>query len=66
MINSIFELMKIRTYMKNDIIVKCGSYGKSLYIFLDGEAIMFSINNELLCIMRRGTHYNNFMGEDEE
>eukprot|EP00347_Sterkiella_histriomuscorum_P000063 403377328 len=64
MLNSIFELMKIRVYMPSDIIVKCGSCGKKLYLFLDGEAIMFGINNELICIMGRGTHFNNIMGED--
>lgn len=64
MVNSIFEMVKIRTYMANDIIIKCGSYSKSLYLFLDGEALMFGINNELLCILSRGTHFNNLMGDD--
>jgi hypothetical protein len=59
MVNSIFELMKIRVYMGNEFIVKCGTYGRSMYIILDGEALMFGINNELVCIMRSGTHYHN-------
>jgi len=59
MVNSIFELMKIRIYMNQEFIIKVGSYGRSLYLILDGDALMFGINNELICIMNSGTHFNN-------
>ena len=58
--------MKIRIYMPNEFIIKCGSYGRGLYLFLDGEALVFGINNELLCILTSGTHFNNHMGDIPE
>ena len=48
--------------MRKDFIVKAGSYGKNLYIILDGEALVFGINNDLIGIMKSGTHFNNEMG----
>jgi len=59
MVNSIFELMKIRVYMNQEFIIKAGSYGQNFYLILDGEALMFGINNDLICIMKSGTHFNN-------
>lgn len=49
--------------MRRDFIVKAGSYGTNLYIILDGEALVFGINNELLGIMKSGTHFNNDLGQ---
>jgi len=66
MVNSIFELMKLRIYMKKDIIIKCGSYGMSMYLFLDGEALMYGIDNELIHIMTSGTHFNNEIDDLED
>ena len=48
--------------MKNDIIVKAGSFGENMYIILDGEALLIGLNNDLLGIMRSGTHFNNDYG----
>ena len=50
--------------MNNEYIVKCGSYGRNLYLILDGEAVMFGINNELICILKSGTHFSNELEED--
>ena len=61
--NSLFQAMKVRVYMQHDYIVKAGSYGQDMFIVLDGEALMFGLNNQLLGIMRSGTHYNNLLGE---
>ena len=64
MVDSIFELMKIRVYMNQEFIVKAGSYGRNFYLILDGEALMFGINSELLCIMKSGTHFHNSLDID--
>ena len=66
MVNSIFEVMKVRVYMKRDIIIKCGSYGMSMYLFLDGESLMYGIDNELIHIMTSGTHFNNEIDDLED
>ena len=57
-VNSMIELIKIRVYMPHEFIVKAGSYDECLYFILDGEAVMFSLSNELLSIMRTGSHFN--------
>ena len=62
LINSIFARIEKRVYMRRDFIVKAGSYGTNLYIILDGEALVFGINNELIGIMKSGTHFNNDLG----
>jgi signal-transduction protein with cAMP-binding, CBS, and nucleotidyltransferase domain len=52
--------MKQEVYMKNEFITRCGSKTEDLYIILDGEAGVFGINNELLFLMRNGSHiWNN-------
>ena len=48
--------------MKKDFIVKAGSYGDNIYIILDGEALVFGMNNDLIGIMRSGTHFSNKLG----
>lgn len=44
--------------MRNDFIVKVGSYGSNTYLILDGEAAIFGINNELMGILKSGCHYS--------
>lgn len=62
MVNSIFESMSIRIYMKHDFLIKAGSFGTNMYVILDGEALLFGINKELLGIMRSGTHFGSELG----
>jgi hypothetical protein len=45
--------------MKNDFIIKGGSYGKNFYIMLDGEATMVGFNTDIIGIMGRGCHFSN-------
>ena len=66
MVNSIFEVTKMRVYMSKDIIIKAGSFGMNLYLFLEGEAIMYGIDEEIIHIMTSGTHFNNDLGGDLE
>lgn len=61
MINSILSRIEKRVYLKKDFIIKAGSFGENLYIILDGEALVFGINNDLIGIMKSGTHFNNEM-----
>lgn len=49
--------------MANDFLVKVGSYSENLYIIMDGEALMLGLNNEIMGIMRSGTHFNNILGD---
>jgi CRP-like cAMP-binding protein len=65
MVTSILEFMDIRTYIAKDIIIKCGSYGEDLFIILEGEALVFGINNELVGLMRHGSHFNNSYSESD-
>jgi len=52
------KLIKIRVYMRNDFIVKVGSWGSTTYLLLDGEAAILGINNELMGILKSGCHYS--------
>jgi len=52
------RLIKIRIYMRNDFIVKVGSWGSSTYLVLDGEAAILGINNELMGLLKSGCHYS--------
>ncbi len=45
--------------MSGEFIVRGGSYGKSLYIVLEGEAYMVGMDNQILGIMVRGAHFSN-------
>ena len=53
------RILKVRIYLGNDFIVKVGSWGSNTYIIMDGEAAMYGINNELLGIMKSGSHFSN-------
>lgn len=50
--------------MANDFMIKAGSYGENLYIIMDGEGLMLGLNNEIVGIMRSGTHFNNILGDN--
>lgn len=43
-----------------------GSYSTSTYIILDGEAIVFGMNEDMIGFMRAGGHYSNSLFEDDE
>ena len=45
--------------MPRDFILKAGSHGESLYFILDGEAVMFGIDNDIIAILRCGSFFNN-------
>jgi len=38
------KLIKFRIYMRNDFIVKVGSWGSTTYLILEGEAVILGIN----------------------
>jgi len=44
--------------MARDFVVKGGSFGDSLYLILDGQAVVFGMNNEILSILRPGAHFS--------
>ena len=54
--------------MKKDFIVKVGSYGSNTYVILDGEAAMYGITNELIGILKPGSHFSNvsIAGDDQK
>jgi len=50
------KLIKFRVYMRNDFIVKVGSWGSTTYLILDGEAAVLGINNEVMGLLKSGCH----------
>jgi hypothetical protein len=56
-VNSFIEMMQIRVFMPRDFIIKAGVTDQNFYFVLDGNAIMFGMNNNLLGILSSGTHY---------
>ena len=58
LLNSLVELITVQVYMPREFIIKAGSYGESLYLILDGEAVMFGLGNDILGILRSGAHFN--------
>jgi hypothetical protein len=59
------RLIKIRVYMRNDFIVKVGSWGSTIYLVLDGEAAILGINNELMGLLKSGCHYSSDIPKKE-
>ena len=49
--------------MPHEFIVKAGSYNECLYFILEGEAVIFGLGNQLLAIMRAGSHFNVDIGQ---
>jgi len=52
------KLIKFRIYMRNDFIVKVGSWGSTTYLILDGEAVILGINKEVMGLLKPGCHYS--------
>lgn len=57
-VNSFIEQMEIRVYMPRDFIIKAGSDDSNLYFILDGNALMFGIDDNLIGILSSGSHYS--------
>jgi hypothetical protein len=64
--NSILSKVKFRIYMDGDLIVKGGSYSSNTYIFLDGEGVIFALNEEFIAYIKSGGHYSNNLEEGDE
>lgn len=57
-LNSMIELVSLRVYLPREFIIKAGSHGQSLYFILEGEAVMIGLANDIIGILRTGSHYN--------
>jgi signal-transduction protein with cAMP-binding, CBS, and nucleotidyltransferase domain len=63
MVTTILQSMDIKPFMKSDMIVRLGSQSQDLFLILDGEALVFSINNELVGRLKKGSHFNNIISD---
>lgn len=61
--NSILAVVDIRIYMQDDFIVEAGTYSKNTYILLDGECVVYGMNDDVVGYMRPGAHYSNNLPE---
>ncbi len=57
-VNSFIEQTEIRVYMPKDFIIKAGSEDENFYFILDGSALMFGIDDDLIGILCSGSHYS--------
>jgi signal-transduction protein with cAMP-binding, CBS, and nucleotidyltransferase domain len=57
-VNSFIEQMEIRVYMPKDFIIKAGSNDENFYFILDGNALMFGIDDNLIGILSSGSHFS--------
>jgi hypothetical protein len=64
--NSILSCLEYRVYMDGDFIVIGGSSSMNTYIILEGEAIVFGLNEEFIAYIRSGGHYSNDLEDDDE
>lgn len=55
--HSLMRLLEIRVYMQGEFIVTGGTYGRETYIVLDGTAIMFALNGDLIGVLKSGGHF---------
>ena len=61
-VNSFIEQMEIRVYMPKDFIIKAGSNDENFYFILDGNALMFGIDDNLIGILSSGSHFSCNLG----
>jgi hypothetical protein len=64
--NSILTCLEYRVYMDGDFIVIGGSSSMNTYIILEGEAIVFGLNEEFIAYIKSGGHYSNNLEDDDE
>ena len=64
--NSILTCLEYRVYMDGDFIVIGGSSSMNTYIILEGEAIVFGLNEEFIAYIKSGGHYSNDLEDDDE
>ena len=64
--NSFLISLKFRTYMDGDFIVIGGSHSRNTYIIMEGEAGIFSFNDDFISFMITGSHYSNDLDSDDE
>ena len=65
-VNSLLISLKFRTYMDGDFIVIGGSHSRNTYIIMEGEAGIFSFNDDFISFMITGSHYSNDLDSDDE
>ena len=64
--NSLIQMLAVRIYMKGDLIVSGGSTSEDTYILLDGEAVIFGMNEVLIGYLETGGHYSNYLDPEDE
>ena len=64
--NSILTILEYRVYMNGDFIVVGGSSSMNTYIILEGEAVVFGLNEEFIAFIKSGGHYSNDLEDGDE
>jgi len=51
--------MEILVYMPKDFIIKAGSADDDFYFILDGNVLMYGLDENLIGILSSGAHFSN-------
>ena len=64
--NSLISKLTFRTYMKGEFMVYGGSYSTTSYILLEGDLVVFGMNEDYIGYLTPGVMYSNSFPEKEE
>ena len=65
LIHSFAELVIFQVFMPREFIIKAGSLGNGMIFLLEGQTVMMGLDNDVIAILRPGTHYHNEFGATE-
>lgn len=66
LIHSFAELVRFQVFMPREFIIKAGSHGDGLIFIMEGQAVMMGLDNDVIAILRPGTHHHNEFGVSEK
>ena len=55
---AVFNVLRLRTFMKNDFVVQAGSHGSSTLLVLEGHAAVFGVGGRLIGFLLPGAHFD--------
>ena len=66
LVNSILTCLEYRIYMDGDFVIVGGSSSMNTYIILEGEAVVFGLNEEFISHIKSGGYYSNDLEVGDE
>ena len=67
LITSVFKMLKIKIYLKNESILKIGQFTTEMIIVLEGKVNVFGMyQNKILGQLTEGSHFGNDLCELSE